>query len=165
VTALLNYHEKYFLWYALCTDGTYGGTDVFSMEKLRDYYKTVNNALYKTLASESIFAIFIDNAELIKLKDNIQKATVDLAQSLLMKTILELINLNVEIVKINSSALSAQQKGTAIQSVHEKMQTVNAEFIKGVIRNYETLIPLIKEFQKKSREHLYKIIGDATDRQ
>ncbi|KAA6330129.1 hypothetical protein EZS27_021131 [termite gut metagenome] len=159
-TAIIDSNNKYFQWLNLLLDSSLNNIDTYDNKELQKYLSVTSSCYQDFLNSETRFNLFVDNNDLSSVMNELKIETLKLISPHFSHYSINMQKNNNDIEHVKMTITSAAQKGK-YSLLFDEREKIHSRFCKQIINNYKQLIPLIKKFQKLSREHIYKLIKDT----
>ncbi len=153
--ALLDFHDKFFYWFEMCINVSFGNIDTFKNEEINLYLQKMSEAQFRSGVCEARMELFINDIELLTLKNDLKIALLDKLATLVPGY---LSALRISNIQINVAVMKQDfvEHNKLLKSRIPKTEELN----KSVLEKYKTIIPLVKQFRKESRTYLYKLFAE-----
>lgn len=152
--AVIDLNEKYFAWLNILLDPSMGNIDTNKNEELEKFQIQLGLTYNMFLNSETRFRLFVRNAPLTKLLQDMKIATLKLLGNISNSLAINL--------QYNNKALALiadrQDQLAEMQELHKKRQQLIKDANADVVKNYEQLVKMNVDFQELCRNHIHDLI-------
>lgn len=154
--AIIGYIQCLYNWDISTSDSS---VDISNNNKLEKHLEEMENLYYKTVNSQTLFNLFIDDNILKNSAYDLMKNIIT-TQATRTKYIYELIKVNNEFYEAKEKQYqNTKEKREALDKILKKRASVYSEGLNNVSKAQSKYIGLKHEFEQKCRDRIYLILS------